>query len=1271
MTPICIQDCRVDSWTETTNGAIRLDVGGPDTIFDCVFTNPPNTNPPVKLGNSSLIRQTVITSSNVSTGTTSVVTPYAYTTITDIPASQRTLGGSITSAAMSFLKETAPAEGTVFDAKRDYGAVGNGSADDTDELRACIAAAKAAGNGAVAYIPSGTYKITGTLTIDGGNYSVCGSGFRTVITWGSGVYTGTMISVVDPQQVRLEQLYLYLPNNDDPLYDNVCRIRQTSATGGPSHMVYDGVFTTCAYPVPRSRWPRGLECDSLPEGAVVVFEQIDGNIDLINCSRARILANIHYGKIKVQGATYAKTGFTGWLTFGSAGDYVIFVKDNQDFVGSDCYIESTDALASITGDSCTTPGRVTMQATKQHIISNFFAGGYTGSKNDATGCFGFEFTVGANPITVTALGRSVSTAMNNSHAVKIWRVSDQTCVASATVLSSSPIDPFGYKNIVITPVTLAANTTYRIVSDETSGGDAWMNLGTVVSHRNTATITQAVSGTQGLYPTSTAGSTNSAYGLPTFYIDTAPEIAIDNYTGRVSWGKGIFIDTEGTPAFPINHTGTRSVDLLLVGNGFLGADPTSTITESGSGMTKHLLGNLWRNPDQSVPANYGVVSDITNANTNGLIANVLDDFAELGRLDLSLNFSGLVPRTTNQKLWLTADTGVTKDGANYISAWADQSGKGNNATAGGGSQDPLYQATALNGKPTINFDGAYNNFMLGSHYLFADNTKTGISFIAVVKSTADKTNTLANLLDFGTPESGLGGYVFEYDTNYAGAMWRGPGGVPDYGRAGYTHSKGSAYVIYTGVIKFGAVGYSTNTVRLNGLQVNSTTSSYALTQFTSAEISEAATRAGNSGPVSIAMQSKLLMAERNLQGDIAEMLWYDSAFSSTDALEVERYLSKKWGISLEGTADILPPAAVTDLTTTASTDTTVTMQWTAPGDDGSIGTATSYDVRYSTSPITLDNWASATTVTGEPTPAAAGTVQSMTVTGLTSMTTYYFAIRATDDGGCVNELSNVPNRQTLVPQAELKLWLKADAGVTKDGSNYVTAWADQSGQGNDATNGGSTERPLYVGSALNGYPVIRFDGAYNNFMLGSHYLFADNTKTGISFIAVVKSTADKTNTLANLLDFGTPESGLGGYVFEYDTNYAGAMWRGPGGVPDYGRAGYTHSKGSAYVIYTGVIKFGAVGYSTNTVRLNGLQVNSTTSSYALTQFTSAEISEAATRAGNSGPVSIAMQSKLLMAERNLQGDIAEMLWYSSALSSTDAYNIEAYLGEKYGITLDQ
>ena len=52
----------------------------------------------------------------------------------------------------------------------------------------------------------------------------------------------------------------------------------------------------------------------------------------------------------------------------------------------------------------------------------------------------------------------------------------------------------------------------------------------------------------------------------------------------------------------------------------------------------------------------------------------------------------------------------------------------------------------------------------------------------------------------------------------------------------------------------------------------------------------------------------------------------------------------------------------------------------------------------------------------------------------------------------------------------LSLWLKADAGVSLSGSN-VTAWADQSGNGNNAI---GTDNPVYISSLINGNPSIDF-----------------------------------------------------------------------------------------------------------------------------------------------------------------------------------------------------
>lgn len=85
----------------------------------------------------------------------------------------------------------------------------------------------------------------------------------------------------------------------------------------------------------------------------------------------------------------------------------------------------------------------------------------------------------------------------------------------------------------------------------------------------------------------------------------------------------------------------------------------------------------------------------------------------------------------------------------------------------------------------------------------------------------------------------------------------------------------------------------------------------------------------------------------------------------------------------------------------------VTLQWSAPGDDGLLGLATLYHMKFSISPINSGNWALANEVPGMPAPIAAGSKQTVLVRGLSRDTTYYFAIRAEDDAGNLALISNV------------------------------------------------------------------------------------------------------------------------------------------------------------------------------------------------------------------------------------------------------------------------
>src|SRR5581483_4363403 len=75
-----------------------------------------------------------------------------------------------------------------------------------------------------------------------------------------------------------------------------------------------------------------------------------------------------------------------------------------------------------------------------------------------------------------------------------------------------------------------------------------------------------------------------------------------------------------------------------------------------------------------------------------------------------------------------------------------------------------------------------------------------------------------------------------------------------------------------------------------------------------------------------------------------------------------------------------------------------TLRWTAPGDDLMCGTASSYEVVTSPSPITAQSFASATPLGGAPAPAAAGTAQSF---ALAAGAEQYVAIRAVDEQGNV------------------------------------------------------------------------------------------------------------------------------------------------------------------------------------------------------------------------------------------------------------------------------
>ena len=125
---------------------------------------------------------------------------------------------------------------------------------------------------------------------------------------------------------------------------------------------------------------------------------------------------------------------------------------------------------------------------------------------------------------------------------------------------------------------------------------------------------------------------------------------------------------------------------------------------------------------------------------------------------------------------------------------------------------------------------------------------------------------------------------------------------------------------------------------------------------------------------------------------------YYFATKSADEAHNWSALSNVESAFTTGYSDSIPPAAITDLTIDSTSTFTISLSWTATGDDGMSGMASSYDARFSVLPITTDtDWGFSARLIGEPLPAAPRVRQSMTVTGLVPNRKFFFSVRAGDE----------------------------------------------------------------------------------------------------------------------------------------------------------------------------------------------------------------------------------------------------------------------------------
>ena len=364
--PLTVMDCYVDKWTLTTaGGAITHPSTPPLILSHCRFVRPPATAvAPVSCS-------TAFVCTNMAPSNSAVVSATTIHTITPGTNGPR-VGGPGGAIVTTFVNTNVQVPSFVFDAKIDFGAVGDGSANDTTAAQNTINAARAAGNGALAYFPIGTYRVTNTLDVSGSNYVIGGCGYFSRIRW-DGPTNGTTILVRNPDRIRLEHMMIghhdLLATYPNLMCSNDVEIVCTTTT--PCRVTIDGLELFGKYQ--SKPWRQGLLLNTLGTNCTVILNAICGNLRFRDSGDAIIIGNVTYeGAITINDTASSRKGFLGIQTrLSTFNDYPVNIHDNNSIVFSDYYMEQGNGGFLLTGSSTNPPGRIVLQQPKIGFATNW------------------------------------------------------------------------------------------------------------------------------------------------------------------------------------------------------------------------------------------------------------------------------------------------------------------------------------------------------------------------------------------------------------------------------------------------------------------------------------------------------------------------------------------------------------------------------------------------------------------------------------------------------------------------------------------------------------------------------------------------------------------------------------------------------------------------------------------------------------------------------------------------------------------------------------
>lgn len=646
----------------------------------------------------------------------------------------------------------------------------------------------------------------------------------------------------------------------------------------------------------------------------------------------------------------------------------------------------------------------------------------------------------------------------------------------------------------------------------------------------------------------------------------------------------------------------------------------------------------------------------------------------------SYMISSTAPRmtVTNYVAWFKADAGITKTTNGVVTSWLDQSGNQFDAAQVKPTMRPQFTASGQGSKPWLHFDGTNDFVRLFDRSLVQNQHYT---WIAVVNNLVGDSYLLGPTGANGNRTTYLRSISGKYEIGHYDAP-----ASPNFQDETGT-SIGSPSLVTAVILN----SPRTITGYVDGLKVIDTTWNGSLALSTR-DFHIGAAPFNNSGdPLAFC------------KGDISEVLMFERGLTEAELWNIEDYLGNKYNfavavappqISPSGgafTADQMvtltsvSPNAVIHYTTDGSTPTenspsvpngtsitiadACTLKARSYQDGYLASETTSATFTFSVADVTFSpdggEYTSAQDVTpssatpgaviyytlddSEPTESSTQAIPGSPIGITNSATLRARAYRSTWDPTDIKQAyysinAGITNTMS-VTNSNLKLWLKADAGVVADASGFVSSWSDQYTNGNSATQSTTTSKPLYVQDSQNGQPAIKFDGT-------ADFLNTDDngtlSPTTFSWFAVVSNLS--TNSYVMGATGSSGSNNRSPYLRNTNNHFEIGHYIEANNVNFKVESGTSVSSPAILEAIVDNTAKTIVGY------VNGNQVIST--NYTGNTATSTrDFHFGAVPFNDSGnPTSF------------MKGNLHEVLIFNQALSSTNRTAIETYLQTKYGIT---